>query len=282
MKKSKIIIPALAVLTLSTAAAVSGTVAWFTASRTANVGVTSTVINPEGELQVKTVAGKATAISGNAGIVMATNSALRDASVDAASVPGSIKAYSPKFDGEGVVTGYNDVTSADTTIAAVGNPATNYTVHYYATFQVEFTVPSADANAKFDVYFNETESECNEDEPAAIQNAYRVAMYQGSELCVWAPLRSTSVTYVNGTGASATGTYTLASGAISTASKTTAQADNKYLGTIEGTDKLTVNFVVWYDGLDASCITSNLGTLVTDTCGYTMNFQAINQTDYLA
>ena len=34
MKKSKIIVPALGILLLSTAASISGTVAWFTASRT--------------------------------------------------------------------------------------------------------------------------------------------------------------------------------------------------------------------------------------------------------
>ena len=34
MKKSRIIVPALAMLTLSVAASVTGTVAWFSASRT--------------------------------------------------------------------------------------------------------------------------------------------------------------------------------------------------------------------------------------------------------
>ena len=39
MKKSRIIVPALAMLTLSVAASVTGTVAWFTASRTASMSV---------------------------------------------------------------------------------------------------------------------------------------------------------------------------------------------------------------------------------------------------
>ena len=39
MKKSKIIVPALAIITLSTAASITGTVAWFTANRTASVTV---------------------------------------------------------------------------------------------------------------------------------------------------------------------------------------------------------------------------------------------------
>ena len=41
MKKSKIIVPALGLLLLSTAASVSGTVAWFTANRTYNTTISS-------------------------------------------------------------------------------------------------------------------------------------------------------------------------------------------------------------------------------------------------
>ena len=37
MKKAKILIPALGMMMLSTAAAVSGTMAWFTASRTVSM-----------------------------------------------------------------------------------------------------------------------------------------------------------------------------------------------------------------------------------------------------
>lgn len=53
MKKSKIILPAVALLTISTVAAASSTVAWFTAGRSVTVsGSTVAVYNPESSLKV--------------------------------------------------------------------------------------------------------------------------------------------------------------------------------------------------------------------------------------
>lgn len=53
MKKSKILIPAFAVLALSVGASVTGTVAWFTASRSATFGSTFATKDLEGSLSVK-------------------------------------------------------------------------------------------------------------------------------------------------------------------------------------------------------------------------------------
>ncbi len=48
MKKSKIIVPALGIMCLSTAAAVTGTVAWFTAARVKSFSMSGiTAVNPE-------------------------------------------------------------------------------------------------------------------------------------------------------------------------------------------------------------------------------------------
>ena len=53
MKKSRIIVPALAMLTLSVAASVTGTVAWFTASRTASMSATNVAaVNTAGNLSL--------------------------------------------------------------------------------------------------------------------------------------------------------------------------------------------------------------------------------------
>ena len=53
MKKSKIIIPAAAILALSVGASVTGTVAWFTASRTVSTTVNNlAAINTAGDLGV--------------------------------------------------------------------------------------------------------------------------------------------------------------------------------------------------------------------------------------
>lgn len=58
MKKSRIIVPALAMLTLSVAASVTGTVAWFTASRTASMSLTNlAAIDTTGDLGLTIIKG---------------------------------------------------------------------------------------------------------------------------------------------------------------------------------------------------------------------------------
>ena len=52
MKKSRIIIPALAMIAFSVAASIAGTVAWFTASRTAQINAgTYAVVKTSAELK---------------------------------------------------------------------------------------------------------------------------------------------------------------------------------------------------------------------------------------
>ena len=56
MKKSKIIVPALGILVLSTAAAVTGTVAWFTASNVININGLQMRVEAEDGIEFKVVA----------------------------------------------------------------------------------------------------------------------------------------------------------------------------------------------------------------------------------
>ena len=116
MKKSKIIVPAMAVLVLSTAAAVSGTVAWFAASRTATVGVTNnTIINPEGVLNCQLAAGHITTVAADGkSVAIEENHKLRDASVDInAAIPGTSgvdpTVYRAHVDEEGAIISYEKV-----------------------------------------------------------------------------------------------------------------------------------------------------------------------------
>ena len=67
MKKSKIIVPALGLLLLSTAASVSGTVAWFTANNKYNTTInTFAVVKTNDDLQVELGAGVGTSVDTNA------------------------------------------------------------------------------------------------------------------------------------------------------------------------------------------------------------------------
>ena len=93
MKKSKILAPALALTIFSTAAAVTGTVAWYFAQRAVSIKSTVTSFNPEAGLQVKLTAGVGTKeITSATGTGVADASAaqiahelIRDGSVDLAS-----------------------------------------------------------------------------------------------------------------------------------------------------------------------------------------------------
>lgn len=81
MKKSKIIIPALGVLVLSTAASITGTVAWFTANRTATITTGDfAVVKTDGNLDAEVTAGAGTTKASAKVINPISSSAIGDAS----------------------------------------------------------------------------------------------------------------------------------------------------------------------------------------------------------
>ena len=85
MKKSKIIIPAAAILALSVGASVTGTVAWFTASRRTSVTLNNlAVVNAAGDLKVTLSAVTGCSLSADSKSVNLTY--LRDASFDGSKV----------------------------------------------------------------------------------------------------------------------------------------------------------------------------------------------------
>ena len=90
MKKSKVIIPALGVLILSTAASVTGTVAWFTANRTATITAGEfAVVKTNDDLRVTLGAGAGTQVSSATAIGTKTNYKLTDSSFDHTSYNGA-------------------------------------------------------------------------------------------------------------------------------------------------------------------------------------------------
>ena len=85
MKKNKIIIPAMAMILFSTAASISGTVAWFTANRVFQTTVGNfSVVETEGSLDCTMGASIGTALSGE-NIIVDSNNVLTHGSVDIAS-----------------------------------------------------------------------------------------------------------------------------------------------------------------------------------------------------
>lgn len=103
MKKSRIIFPALAMLTLSVAASVTGTVAWFTASRTANMSLSNlAAINTAGDLTLTLTKGNQKDNAKNdSKIKTLALEALRDASYNINHNNNETGVFYPGLDSEG-------------------------------------------------------------------------------------------------------------------------------------------------------------------------------------
>ena len=83
MKKSRIIIPALAMIAFSMAASISGAVAWFTATRTASIDAgTYAVVKTSANMNVTLTQGVGTTVSDQNGHVVTVGGVLTDGSFD--------------------------------------------------------------------------------------------------------------------------------------------------------------------------------------------------------
>ena len=137
MKKSRIIIPALAMIAFSMVASISGAVAWFTATRTANVTAgTYSVVKTSAGLSCTVGDGFGATASGNTATV---NGVLTHGSVDHTSG----KAYKASDDGTSIAAEV-DLLSAQTTAAnlKIGTTDTDSAQDIYAvvTFELTFKV----------------------------------------------------------------------------------------------------------------------------------------------
>ena len=152
MKKTRIIVPGMAVIAFSTAAAIAGSVAWFTASRTVTISAGSyAVVKTTSNLEAKLFDGVGTSVrlvDGNYAVDF--EGRLTDASFNHLS--GSI--FKPNgngtaIDGEGTVAlGSYDTTDEDS-IAALATAldrgtitinSTDVNVYSAATFDIEFSM----------------------------------------------------------------------------------------------------------------------------------------------
>ncbi len=167
MKKSKILAVALSALTFSTAAAVTGTVAWYFAQRTVSVSMTNiTSFNPESGLQVSLTEGIGTKYVDNDSHSTHSSSKpaaishglIRDGSVDLVNK----KAYTAILNSQGnAVVGYRQLDLATATdmageVTKVGE--TDPTPYYYATsYTATFELYRKEAGKTFAVYYDNSQ-----------------------------------------------------------------------------------------------------------------------------
>ena len=266
MKKTKILIPALGMMMLSTAAAVSGTMAWFTATRSITVSTT--------DFAVESLDGALTAVSNNlcgtnapatsaagttSAVSLATNVKLCDSSFNHAN--GEL--FTDVIGNDDVQTGHvkvgdlDDLTGSNTTAWSVNGTTTYYAAAFQITFTYTFKGDTTARHLFFDTNLSSSEAEkqvgdYGENDHWRTSRGFRIALINDDEndqqQIVWAPQRGsadkyyvdggagdTDVTYsyVTGNALDALGTYNVTKDAAAQ-SLLCSQTTNNKLSTYAG------------------------------------------------
>ena len=294
LKKSAVVIPALARIAVTAAASVSGTIAWFTATREATVtGGTFLAGTNEGNLVVTATGGTGVTTSENKDSNTQTITILNGLKLLDASDSGTALTEPTPF--------WTDVENGEHKYKAVSQQYdTNSNYYYGVSWNLTFSIDVKNSKSNYDIFFNAKSSSTTGGDSGVTKTAFRVFRQSGTnESIVWAPLASTAevngptekpLGYVSGVDAttpyaSATSTaHGLISKDIDSSLNTLAfdnDADNNqrgdWLAQCVRDDKThkakaTVQVVVWFEGLDANMISDNLDNI--SSIGTTMKFYA--------
>ena len=306
MKKSRIIIPALGMLLLSTAASVTGTVAWFTSMQTGSAEITSfAVTKTGGTLETELVAGIGTELSGDS-IALKGYGTGSDATDDAVLTHGS---YDHTTDS---IWKPNDTLDVFTQVArpTTGNgyqwsiDGTSsvqgkiyYAVSWQINFSYEFSTDARDVYLYFDGSIGTGASSSFEHTSVKAGTGsektymgFRIAMVNGGTKVIWAPGTSTTADeqYQSGASDSSVTAYAThntysASGSLIDAAgyanaKTGALPANPtqradYIGTFSKpgsgtTATIALVCVAWFEGNDSNVVDEAELDKVTATLGF--------------
>ncbi len=288
LKKSAVVIPALAMIAVTAAASVSGTVAWFTATHTitATAGNFNATYNDGNlELSVSSVqstggdnAVKALSIGENNAITIDNGVLFTDASYDATN--DLIWSDTEKDDGSDPTEFVNKgaSTAANTGWVADLASKTVYGVTWTYTFKYKFgTDVSKDAKLAFDPSLSSMTCE-NDLTFAGVSGGFRRARTCGANTIIYAPSSAAIFTYINDAQGTK-GTYaktcksdntTLDNATYALGTFAKPQAANTY-----GND-LSVRVVAWYEGTDTTHVVTNQ-TLATLSATLGFNVSKVNQ-----
>ena len=290
MKKSKIIVPALGLLLLSTAASVSGTVAWFTANRTydseiTNIAVVSTTGALKGTFEsgVGTTAGSGgTSISVTSGAVL-THGSLNHSN-KLASWPTDDAAN--KFDSYTISGDVDDDSSETEKSLWRLTDADGNKVYTAFTWTLTLTYTTSNVTDEYGLFFDNAQSKVTKtggaDKTLQTYKGFRLAFIGEQETFVWADNQATAgcdyVASVTSNSASLKGGYTAGdliasdtdsskiaaltgTGAVEDGvAEATAQSYYNYMGKFtaptSGTER-TLSFlcVAWFEGTDVNVVT---------------------------
>ena len=162
MKKSKIIVPALGILVLSTAASITGTVAWFTAQSRFETEVSEfAIVKTNNDLKCTQTAGLGTSVTDNVVSTLA-NYELTDASFDHANevivAPDGSGTKVGKETALGSAAVLNDGTTNDIVRASYQVSTTTHTVLSVMTWNMDFEMDFGGVNGNYGLYFDASTS----------------------------------------------------------------------------------------------------------------------------
>jgi len=289
MKKTKIIIPALAAVCVSAAASVTGTVAWFSASKNAKIEINNVaVINPEGSLTASVNAGYNTEKNdaGNAvSMKQVTGKTeywkLRDFSMQFATTgTGDTKTVSTKQGWKATGAGNLSTdeswsTTYDTVPADDGYVAdSNSHIAYLATWDLTLSVSGAPTD-KYNINLDASSTISNQtsgQQLDAIFNGLRIAFVTDHDFFIWTPRTAKPANgfqYVNSSSIA-----TRAAAPAYSADNIILYNSSKTLGKIGTGEDLNITCYMWLEGTDADVASSKLASGESVAAVSVMNFSA--------
>jgi len=306
MKKSRIIIPALAMIAFSVAASITGTVAWFTASRTAKIDAgTYAVVKTTSNLTCKVTSGVGTTATDNdPGVndVIAVDGLLTDGSFDHVGTKHYI--YAPDITGGKVGSRYAYNTATAEQLKR-GEDSTHKAIYTAVTWKMEFSLQFGQAGGDIGLYLdleNSSFSPSGNEVSSGQQDTskgFRMAFMpsDGGNTRVFADLQAAAkCTYVGGepaVGATLpagtayaapvlidnSSNAPLAEGYTETASGSMANYFGKFTFAPNTTVKLTYDVVCWFEGTDENIVNGDDShlTVFRDVTAH-LEFSALNFT----
>lgn len=280
MKKSKIIVPAMGILCLSMAAAVTGTVAWFTASRVKSLTMSNIkVYNPESSLVMNVSSIVNTTVDSSGEVPVVTHSPLRDASVNLASTPA---VWGTNLADDGSVDSFRSIASpyAAGTIDTID-------IFYATSFKVSFNL-NATSGYTYELFFDSITSLTSVTALSAgtndVLSALRIGVKTPTSYFVWAP-RTVDGSLKKITAANDDPAGVAESRAIigSTALPTTTDdvldsgytSNMGYIGEVPfkvtsgSQTTLDISVFTWFEGTDSKCIQDSKGIETAFAAGMT-------------
>ena len=183
MKKSRVIIPALAMIAFSVAASIAGTVAWFTASRTAQISAgTYAVVKTSADLECVVANGVGTTVDNTTKTVDLSGNKLTDGSFNHSTK----NVYTPDSTGKTFAPSpKNEISLSSENLATLleRGETGGKKIYTAVTFDLTFTVSFGSIDADVGLFLdnsaaNKTSFKVSDDAPAKTATGFRMAFVQ--------------------------------------------------------------------------------------------------------